>query len=65
MLLSMKGVADEQYNLSLIASHFDQWVKRHRRVQEIALFHEQLAHKEKIARFHRVFNHWKHCIFFT
>ena len=59
----MIGVADEQYNLSILAHYFDQWLKRHKRAQEIALFHEQLASKERVARCRRVFNHWKHCIF--
>lgn len=63
VLWPMIGVADEQYNLSKLAHCFDQWMKRHKRAQEIALFHEQLASKERVARCRRVFNHWKHCIF--
>ena len=57
------GVADEQYSLSLMTCHFDQWLKRHKRAQEIALFQEQLALKERMARHRRAFNHWRHCIF--
>ena len=59
----MAGVAEEQFNLSVMTKYFNQWLKRHKRVQEIALFHEQLAHKERLARLQRVFIHWKHCIF--
>ena len=57
------GVADEQHNLSLLTSYFKQWLRRHKRAQEIAHFHEKLAYKERIARLRRMFVHWRHCIF--
>ena len=56
------GVADEQCNLLILVRYFTLWLRRHRRVQEIANFHEKLASKEQIARLRRTFAYWRHCI---